>query len=245
MINKAEVISYSISVIVFVYNEYRTLEIVVNNLYKKLNELNFDNYEIIIIDDGSNDGSEKIASKLEMKLPNVRVIHHYKNMGLGEVYKTGFDNAKNDLITFYPADGQFPATNLIKFIPYINEFEAIFGYLPNRKSSFLSKLLSKIERIIYEILFGKLPKFQGLFMIRRYLLNEINLKHNGRGWALVMELIIKINKGNYKIISIPTEVHPRKYGHSKVNNIPVILANFKQVISLYIHLQNEKNNETF
>jgi len=152
--------SQSISVIVMAFNERDYLEIVVREIASVLHGLKRA-YEIIIVDDGSSDGTEKIADRLAEELPMVRAIHHATNQGLGAAYRTGFVQAQGDLVTFFPADGQFPATIMQQFVPLITNADMVLGYLPNRHSSLLAKVLSKVEKIIYRVLFGPLPKFQG------------------------------------------------------------------------------------
>lgn len=226
-------IHFSISVVIMAFNESETLEHVVNEINLELTESGVNKYEIIVVDDGSYDGTENIVDHLEKKYPEVRVIHHGRNEGLGIVYRTGFINAKHDFITFYPADGQFPASNIRKFIPLMDNFDVILGYLPNRKSSMFSKFLSKMERALYYLAFGKIPRLQGIFMLRKKALDEIELKSHGRGWAIVMELIIKLSREGYRVVSIPTEMVPRTNGKSKVNNFKTIVASLKQIIVLY------------
>jgi len=225
-------ITDSISVVIMLFNECKTFEDVFNEINSELNNGHFKTYEIVIVDDGSTDGSEIIADVLENKYSHVRVIHHDMNKGLGEVYRTGFGNAKNDLIIFFSADGQFPSTNINKFVPLINDFDMILGYLPDRKCSIIAKLLSGVERALLKIAFGKIPKFQGQFILRRKLFEEMELKSDGRAWMVVMELIIRASRGGYKIASIPHEIRPRISGKSKVNNIPVILSYLKQIAIL-------------
>jgi glycosyltransferase involved in cell wall biosynthesis len=236
-VEKQKSIPFGISVIIMAFNESESLESVVNEINTELLELNFNKCEIIIVDDGSTDGTGRIADQLAGRYSQVHVIHHDGNKGLGFVYRTGLFNAENDFITFYSADGQFPASNIKRFIPFMKDSDLILGYLPNRKSSIFARFLSKAEKFLFRLAFGKLPKFQGLFLLRRNVLNEIELKSHGRAWAIVMELIIRLSRGGYRIISIPTEMRPRISGKSKVNNLKTILCSLKQLISLYRHME--------
>jgi len=233
---KSVSVPYSISSVIMAFNECESLKVVVHDINSELVK-SFNKYEIIIVDDGSTDGTEKIADDLKKKYSQVRVIHHDGNKGLGMVYKTGFINAKHDFITFYPADGQFPASNINRFIPLMNKYDMMLGYLPERKSSMVARSLSKVERVLFDLAFGKLPKFQGLFLLRRKVLDEIELKSPcGRAWTIVMELIIRVSRGGYRIISIPTEMRPRMSGKSKVNNPKTIISSLKQLVILYRYL---------
>jgi hypothetical protein len=96
----------------------------------------------------------------------------------------------------------------------------------------LSRVLSLLERILYRALFGSLPTFQGVLMFRRALLEEMQLESRGRGWAVLMELIIRTSRGGYRVTSIPTGIRQRFAGHSKVNNFRTICANLVQVLEL-------------
>jgi glycosyltransferase involved in cell wall biosynthesis len=225
-----------ISVVVMAFNEAKTLELVVRDAHVTLSGLKRP-YELVIINDGSSDGTGIIADRLAKELADTRVIHHEFNQGLGRVYRSGFSHSKGEFITFLPADGQFSAANIKLFLAQINDADMVLGYLPKRPDSLLAKGLSKAEKILYRLLFGSFPKFQGLFMFRRSLLNELELKSpdKGRGWAVVMELILRVSKGKYKIINVPTEICPRASGKSKVNNFPTIWANLKQVFVLRRH----------
>lgn len=225
----------SISVVIMAYNEAGTIESVTREIIAALEELGRD-YEIIIVDDGSIDGTKTIAECLVRENSRVRILSHEKNLGLGGVYRTGFSQSRSDLVTFFPADGQFPATILKLFVPLMESNDIVLGYLPERNSPITSKILSWMERILYYLFFGKVPKFQGVFMVRRTMLDEIKLQSTGRGWAVILELIIKASRRNYRLISIPTEVRPRIYGKSKVNNFRTILANFYQAIELHRYL---------
>lgn len=224
-----------ISIVVMAFNEAKSLGTVVAEIDTVLAELNRP-YEVIIVDDGSSDGTREISAQLAKENSSVRVIRHETNKGLGEVYRTGFMHAKGDFITFFPADGQFPINIIEQFLPLMNNTDMVLGYLPERDSSLLAKCLSGLERALFGMLFGRLPRFQGVMMFKRALLNELKLKSSGRGWTVLMELIIRARKDGYKITSVPTEFRPRLTGRSKVNNLPTIWANLRQVIVLRRHL---------
>jgi hypothetical protein len=98
-------------------------------------------------------------------------------------------------------------------------------------------LLSIVERVLYRVLLGPMPRFQGIMMIRRQLLHEIPLSSTGRGWAVVMEFILKAARAGARIDSVPTTVRPRSHGESKVNNWRTIVANLRQLLTLRRHLR--------
>ena len=227
--------SPSISVVLMAFNETTTLDSITKEIITTLEGLEQE-YEIVIVDDGSTDGTKKNAEDLVNEYGQLRLVPHATNLGLGGVYRTGFTQSRFDLVTFFPADGQFPASILLQFIPLMNTHDMVLGYFLDRDRSILSKLLSKAEKILYGLLFGRMPKFQGVFMFKRTMLNEIPLQSSGRGWAVVLEFIIKASRSNYKLVSVPTEIRPRIAGKSKVNNIRTILENLVQAIELRRYL---------
>jgi glycosyltransferase involved in cell wall biosynthesis len=225
------VTSPEITVCIAAWDEVETLGAVVHEIRAVLERLDA-THDILIIDDGSTDGTSEAADRLAGSLEGVRVIHHGENLGLGFVYRTGFREAKGDFLSFFPADGQFPAAILEQFHPLAKDHDIVLGYLPQRRGSLAGAALSRAERLLYRILFGKMPRLEGVFMLRRSILAEIPLRSRGRGWAVVMELVIRASRGGYRIVGAPTDMRPRAAGRSKVNNLRHILVNFEQLLRL-------------
>jgi dolichol-phosphate mannosyltransferase len=220
-----------LSVIVMAYNEAESVERVVREIDAVLDRA-APRSEIVIVDDGSTDGTETTADRLTSVMPRVRVVHHRPNQGLGGVYRTGFRQAEGEYVTFFPADGQFPATIIELFLPKMPEHDMVLGYLPDRRGSAVSKALSFGERALYTMLFGRLPRFQGVLMFRRRILDQVELKSDGRGWAVLMELILRASRARYRLTSVPTTLRPRTSGTSKVNNLRTIWSNTCQMVAL-------------
>ncbi len=220
-----------LSVVVLAYNEVANLRPATDELLGELRATGR-RWELVLVDDGSTDGTSGVADQIAAENPGVRVVHHGVNLGLGGGYRTGFREAAGDLVTFFPADGQFPASIVSQFLPLAARHDLVLGYLPERESSLVAKGLSLGERLLYRLLFGRFPRFQGIFMIRRRLLAELPLVSDGRGWAIVMELILRAARGPYKIVSVPTTCRARLSGASKVNNLKTIAANLEQLVAL-------------
>lgn len=220
------------SVVILAYDEIQSLEQVVLELLGILKTLGR-SFEILIVDDGSRDGTGMLADQLSVKIPEVRVVHHEANLGLGGVYRTGFHQSNGRFVTFFPADGQFDAAIVSQMAGLIDNYDLVLGYLTGQRDSLLSRFLSWSERLFYKLLFGSFPRFQGILMFRRQILQIFPLKSGGRGWAVVIELILKISHSGFKTTSVPTgDLRRRKFGKSKVNNIKTIWANMKEAIAL-------------
>jgi glycosyltransferase involved in cell wall biosynthesis len=221
----------ALSVVVLAYNEVDNLPHALSELLDELS-LRPDDWELIIVDDGSTDGMGALADRLAEGRARVRVVHHATNLGLGGGYRTGFREARGEWLTFFPADAQFPAEIITAFYKHTPNVDMILGFLPKRDDDALGKALSLIERALYKLMFQSFPRFQGIMMFRRKLLDELPLVSEGRGWAIVMELILRASRGPYRLLSVPNEVRPRLSGSSKVSNVKNIVANLKQLWQL-------------
>jgi dolichol-phosphate mannosyltransferase len=224
-----------VSVVVMAFNEAASLATVTAEIHGELAGLGL-GYELLIIDDGSSDGTGKIADELAATFPGVRVLHHGVNLGLGAVYRSGFAEARGELVTFFPADGQFPATIISHYLAAIDDADMILGLLPERGGPVAARLLSLTERLLLRALFGHFPRFQGIMMFRRGLLRSTRLVSRGRGWTVLMEFILRQARAGARIKNLPITIRPRAEGASKVNNLRSIGSNLRQVLALRLYL---------
>jgi glycosyltransferase involved in cell wall biosynthesis len=224
-----------LTAVLMAYNEVGSLDAVAREIHDALDRQGCP-YELLIVDDGSTDGSGTLADRLGQELAGTRVVHHQHNRGLGAVYRTGFAEARGDLVTFFPADGQFPAGIIGQYLAAIDGADMILGTLPERRDALVARALSLAERLLLRGLFGHFPRFQGIVMFRRALLDGMVLASRGRGWTVLMELILRAERQGARIKNLPITLRPRASGRSKVNNLRNIVSNLQQVLALRLHL---------
>jgi glycosyltransferase involved in cell wall biosynthesis len=221
----------SVSVIVMAYNEAGTVASVLREISETLAPSGL-TYEVLVVDDGSDDGTGDIADEVAASVPEIHVLHHGVNRGIGEVYRTGFSAARGDYLTFLPADGQFPATIVTQFASLIPEADVVVGYFTDIRRSPAARVLSACERLLYRVMFGTLPRFKGIMMFRRTVLSDLHIEPSGRGWGVLMEIVVKASRAHFRIASVATPLRARQSGHSKVNNLRSVLANLRQALEL-------------
>ncbi len=106
------------------YNEQQGLPVTVAEVLEVLEGYTF---EVLIVDDGITDQTETIARQLESSHPEVRHVPHPVNLGLGGVYRTGFAQAGGEWLTFLPADGELPPSNLLEFLSRREGHDLLLG----------------------------------------------------------------------------------------------------------------------
>jgi glycosyltransferase involved in cell wall biosynthesis len=220
-----------LSVAVLAYNEEANVRKAVREIADELSKLDAP-WEIIVVDDGSTDATGRIIDEMAAEDAHIRPVHHGQNRGLGGGYRTGFDEARGTFLIFFPADGQFPPSIITEFFGQMERLDMLLGYLPNHQRAPLARAASVAEKLVYRVLLGKMPRFQGVLMFRTALLREVQLVSTGRGWGIIMELILRVSRGPYRVRSTPTAMRPRMSGESKVMNSRTVTANLKQVLAL-------------
>lgn len=222
-----------VTVIVMAYNEAASLEAVVEEILADARAHGL-RAELVIVDDGSTDGTTQIADRLAATRDGVVAIHHGVNRGIGEVYGSGFGAATGDYVTFLPADGQFFPSVVSEFAECMAAADLVLGFLPEQAGSrsLTGKALSAAECAFMWMLFGRLPRFQGVMMFRRSLLEQLGVRAGGRGWGVLRELVVRASRARLRVISVPTRLRPRASGGSKVNNLATVWSNVRQAVAL-------------
>ena len=112
---------FSLSIFFPCYNDYGTIGTLVLSADKVARSYT-DDYEIIVIDDGSTDGSRKLLKELKKRHDKLKVVFHDRNRGYGGTLKSGFANATKELVFYTDGDGQYDIAELAKFLPVMQVY---------------------------------------------------------------------------------------------------------------------------
>ena len=146
---------YKISIIVPCFNEKDTIELIIN----KILEIKLENFEIIIVDDNSNDGSREIIDKLKINISNLKIVHNDQNYGKGRSIKNGIIESTGDIILIQDADleydpDDYPAL-ILPFLKYnadvVYGSRFVGGNGPKRLHFFWHTIANKILTILTNI----------------------------------------------------------------------------------------------
>ena len=212
----------SISIIVPVFNEEGNIVeifIKIKNICKQINI----EYEIIFINDGSQDSSEEILNKIYSENSNIKLINFIKNYGQTAAFLAGFEYAKNELIITIDSDLQNDPNDIPKIIDKINQgYDLVSGNRVNRKDSiarvFLSNIANKIISKIFDL------KINDIGCSLKGYRSEFGKKIKIYGEMHRLLPVFAFMEGA-KIAEIPVNHFERKFGKSKygMNRIIKIL----------------------
>ena len=229
-----------LSVFLPAYNEEGTIENVILSVKGVVSKI-AGKWEIIVVNDGSTDRTGKIAARLSMDDPRIRVVSHSKNEGYGVSLKTGFYNSRYKWISFMDSDGQFDFSEIVNFIQKQKETDAdlVIGYYKKRKVSLSKIITSKIWEYVVFLMFGLNIKDIdcGFKLVSRKVIEKIPKLESSRGAFISSELLIKSKKEGFKIVQVPVTHYPRLKGRGTGRNLNVVLRSFVDLFRLWKRLR--------
>ncbi|MCK4919016.1 MAG: glycosyltransferase family 2 protein [Candidatus Pacebacteria bacterium] len=205
-----------ISIIIPAYNEAENLPFLCDEIEDVLKNIT-ENYEIIIINDGSTDKTKEVIENLNKEKDNILRINFRTNLGKASALNAGFKKAGGKIIFTMDADLQDDPKEIPNFIEKINEgFDLVSGWKQNRKDSFIKNTSSKFFNSVTS-LFSKIKLHDFNCGFKAYK-SEVAKSLDLYGQ---MHRYIPVMAGNegYKITEIPVHHRKRKFGKSKYGPI--------------------------
>ena len=126
-----------------IYNEIKNLSPLTDSIINELNEQEY-NYQIIYVDDGSQDGSSQKIDLLQEKINRLSAIHFTKNNGQTAAFLAGFKEAEGEYIITLDADLQVSPADIPKLIPFLNDYDMVIGMRTNRNDGLIKKISSVV-----------------------------------------------------------------------------------------------------
>jgi hypothetical protein len=204
----------SVSVFVAAYNEAFNLALTVETLRRAFDST-VDDYEIIIVDDGSTDGTDEIADRLAADDPAVRVIHNPGNKGLGYGWQRAIEAATKEMFVFVPGDNTWPYASLHDLFASLGQADVITSYPINPEvRPWGRRLVSHTFTLILNLLFGlRLHYYHGLTLYPTELLRDNAITTSG--FASMSEALLRAIHQGFSMVAVPCEIEERASGESK------------------------------
>ncbi len=211
----------SVSVVVPVYNEIELVDASVREIDRFLAGEKLD-YEIIIIESGSTDGSGEICDRLSGALPAVDVVHETQRNGMGAALRLGYAAARKDLVWLVTVDIPFPLKTLRDALPLMGQCDCVLSYRSEDNRSLLRRLQSWVYNMLVKVVLGlPMRTVNSAFKLhRRSVLSSIPLHSNG--WFLDAEVLYWVAQRGYRFREIPVPLIERAAGTSKVGPSDIV-----------------------
>ena len=226
----------SISVFFPAFNDAENLEVLVPQTDETLRALAED-FEIIVVDDGSTDRTSAVLEELQQRCSRLRVVRHPRNLGYGAALQTGFRNATKDLVFYTDGDGQYDVREIVKLIPVLSpDQDVVTGYKIRRADPIHRTLIGKLYHFVVKLLFGlKIRDVECDFrLIRRKVLKAIPL--TCRSGAICVELMCQIEKAGFRVAEVPVHHYPRLSGRSQFFRLGPIVRTVADILRLWVNL---------
>jgi glycosyltransferase involved in cell wall biosynthesis len=204
----------------------RTLDVVEGSPY-------VNDFEIIVVNDGSRDGTGDIAREIAHEDNRVRVIDHPKNLGYGQALKTGIAAASMDYIFFTDADLQFDIVELQNLLVHLASYPVVIGYRAPRRDPLMRKLNAWGWNALNRLFFGlRVRDIDCAFkLFKRKEVQRLSLKSHGA--MISAELLIRLSRQHVPLKEVPVSHLPRVAGSPTGAKPSVILRAFAEMIRLY------------
>lgn len=235
----------SISVIILSLNEAGNIKNVVSLVLKSLQEENINDYELILVDSGSTDGTEKIIEELALANIHIKAVHDLPRGGLGRSFKTGVALASKDYVGWFPGDNETMPETMTNIFKKIGRFDIIIPYTVNTLvRSRYRRVLSLTYTTLFNIIFSlHLNYFNGPCFFRRQLLNNVTMSTDGP--AYMAEILVQLVQKNLPYVEVPMYIKPRDYGKASVLKWKNVYLIAETIIRLFFRLHfshNQKRN---
>lgn len=216
------------------YNEAHCLSANIKVLGEKINELGVD-YEILIVNDGSQDATGEIAEQLTSDIPNLQVVHHDKNAGIGAAFMTAVSHARGTWMILIPADLALEPDEIRKYLYASEGMDLVVGLRSDRSDyTWARKLVSWTNITLLQTLFGtKIRQFQYISMYRLSALRSIKIEYWQSAFFLA-EIIIKFQALGKQITEVEIKYAPRVSGKATGAKLKLILLTVRDILRFWV-----------
>ena len=229
-----------ISVFLPSHNEEPNVERVVRDFLAELPNV-ADDYEVIVVDDGSIDKTGAIADRLANEDSHVKVVHHQMNRGYGGAVISGVRAATQPYVMLADGDGQFDPKEVASLTAYVPEYDVVVGKRIRRADHLMRRVNGKAWTTLVRIVLGiGISDIDcGFKLFKREFLDGMELRAHGA--MISTELMARVAGRGAKIKEVGVHHLPRLAGEQSGANLKVIGRAFKELFTLYGELRSERH----
>jgi glycosyltransferase involved in cell wall biosynthesis len=228
---------HSLSVFFPAYNDAPSLPALIDAAFEAL-VANVDDFEVIVVNDGSADNTQEVAEALREKHgERMKVVRHEINRGYGGALRTGFETASKEYVFYTDGDGQYDVRELPKLLASaLPEVGLVNGYKLQRHDPWHRIAIGSIYNQFARTLFGvRLRDIDCDFrLVKRSVLGTFTL--TSTSGTVCVELVKGIERSGTMVVEVPVHHYPRLHGRSQFFRIRSLGTTFCQLIDLWVRL---------
>jgi glycosyltransferase involved in cell wall biosynthesis len=197
-----------------------------------------DDYEIIVVNDGSADHTGEVLEELTYRYPRLRVVTHSENRQYGGALRSGFSSATRDLIFYTDGDAQYDPRELDNLVQALrDDVDMVQGYKIQRHDPWNRKIIGKIYHRLVNFLFDlRMRDVDCDFrLIRRSMFEQVNLESDSG--IICVELMTKFRQAGGRLTEVPVHHYHRAYGVSQFFNFKRVARVGLDLIRLWFRLK--------
>jgi glycosyltransferase involved in cell wall biosynthesis len=220
----------SLSLVLPCFNEEQNLCDTIHEAQGWLTDNDIDG-EIIAVNDGSSDGTQRVLEQLQREMPELlRVVRHEKNQGYGAAIRSGCDQARKTWIAFMDSDGQFRARDIDRLLPLTAQADYVTGIRAKRADTFGRWLNSRMYNMLVLLVLGVHPSDLncGMKIFRRSIWPTIRPVY-ATGALINAEMFYAMKCAQIEFREATVPHYPRRAGKPTGANVRVILRTFKEL----------------
>jgi glycosyltransferase involved in cell wall biosynthesis len=218
------------------YNDSGTIASLVITAIQAASKLTPD-YEVIVVNDGSTDGTAQILEELARVYPQVRIVTHPVNRGYGGALRSGFASASKELIFYTDGDAQYDPAEMEALWPGMTgDVHLVNGFKISRSDPWHRIVIGRIYHHTVKALFGLQVRDVDcdFRLLRRSVFDRVRLEKNSG--VICLEMMKKIQDAGFKIVEVPVHHYHRAHGQSQFFNFPRVFRTGVDVLKLWYAL---------
>jgi glycosyltransferase involved in cell wall biosynthesis len=213
----------SLSIVIPAYCERENILHTLENVTRALLPLDIA-HEILVVDDGSTDGTGDVVLSNLDRFPNVRLLVNERNLGFGSSYRRGVDEAALDHIVMVHGDNAWGWETLREFFSHVGDADVIIGYTRRmaRSRTWRRTIVSKTFTMLINMITGRrLQYYNGLQIHQAGVLKSLKIESSGYGFQ--PEVLIKSLRLTKTFLEVPMDLIERKQGESKAFRVKNVI----------------------
>lgn len=202
-----------------------------------------DDYEVIVVDDGSPDHTGELLDEMALHFPWLKVVHHQKNRGYGGALRTGFETASKELVFYTDGDAQYDPRELrLLHDAFGPDVDFVNGYKIGRSDPLHRIVIGRVYHWFVRTVFGlRLRDVDCDFrLMRREVFRKVALTRSSG--VICVELMKKVQDHGFRLREVPVHHFHRSYGKSQFFNFPRVARTLLDLTRLWFELVLRKEH---